>query len=86
MHRAGVPASITMAQGILESSDGNSRLARLGNNHFGIKCKSTWEGKTMRADDDAPNECFRAYNSVEDSYRDHSDFSETTGDIMSYSN
>ena len=74
MHRAGVPASITMAQGILESSDGNSRLARLGNNHFGIKCKSTWEGKTMRADDDAPNECFRAYASAEESYRDHSDF------------
>ncbi len=74
MHRAGVPASITMAQGILESSDGNSRLARLGNNHFGIKCKSTWKGKTMRADDDAPNECFRAYDSPEASYRDHSDF------------
>ncbi|MFT5512884.1 MAG: LysM repeat protein [Bacteroidia bacterium] len=74
MHRAGVPASITMAQGILESSDGNSRLAREGNNHFGIKCKSTWEGKTMRANDDAPNECFRAYNSANDSYKDHSDF------------
>lgn len=74
MHRAGVPASITMAQGILESSDGNSRLAREGNNHFGIKCKSNWEGKSMRADDDAPNECFRAYDSPEDSYRDHSDF------------
>ena len=74
MHRAGVPASITMAQGILESSNGNSRLARLGNNHFGIKCKSTWTGKTMRANDDAPNECFRAYDSPEESYRDHSDF------------
>ena len=74
MHRGGVPASITMAQGILESSDGNSRLARLGNNHFGIKCKSTWKGKTMKADDDAPNECFRAYDSPEESYRDHSDF------------
>jgi LysM repeat protein len=74
MHRAGVPASITMAQGILESSNGNSRLATKGNNHFGIKCKSTWTGKTMRANDDAPNECFRAYNSADDSYKDHSDF------------
>jgi len=74
MHRAGVPASITMAQGILESSNGNSRLSRKGNNHFGIKCKSTWKGKTMRANDDAPNECFRAYDSPEESYRDHSDF------------
>lgn len=74
MHRAGVPASITMAQGILESSNGNSRLARKGNNHFGIKCKSTWKGKTMRANDDAPNECFRAYDSPEESFRDHSDF------------
>ncbi|MFT4522755.1 MAG: LysM repeat protein [Bacteroidia bacterium] len=74
MHRAGVPASITLAQGILESSDGNSRLASEGNNHFGIKCKSDWKGSTMRADDDAPNECFRAYNSALESYRDHSDF------------
>ena len=74
MNRAGVPASITMAQGILESSNGNSRLSRKGNNHFGIKCKSTWKGKTMRANDDAPNECFRAYDSPEESYRDHSDF------------
>lgn len=74
MHRSGVPASITLAQGSLESSNGNSRLARKGNNHFGIKCKSTWKGKTIRADDDAPNECFRAYNSALESYRDHSDF------------
>jgi len=74
MQRAGVPASITMAQGILESSDGNSRLARLGNNHFGIKCKSDWKGKSMLADDDAPDECFRAYNSPEESYKDHSQF------------
>ncbi len=74
MHRAGVPASITMAQGILESSDGNSRLARLANNHFGIKCKSTWTGKTIQADDDAPDECFRAYETADDSYKDHSDF------------
>jgi len=74
MQRAGVPASITMAQGILESSDGNSRLARLGNNHFGIKCKSDWKGKSMLADDDAPDECFRAYDSPEESYKDHSQF------------
>ncbi|MBI1306453.1 MAG: LysM peptidoglycan-binding domain-containing protein [Bacteroidetes bacterium] len=74
MYRSGVPASITLAQGMLESSYGNSRLAREGNNHFGIKCKGDWNGKTIRADDDAPNECFRAYNSALESYRDHSDF------------
>ena len=74
MHRSGVPASITLAQGILESSSGNSRLARTANNHFGIKCKGGWTGETIYADDDAPNECFRAYPSVLESYRDHSDF------------
>jgi len=74
MHRSGVPASITLAQGLLESSNGNSRLARKANNHFGIKCKSTWKGKTIKADDDAPNECFRAYDSALESYKDHSDF------------
>lgn len=74
MHRSGVPASITLAQGILESSSGNSRLAKYANNHFGIKCKGNWEGDVIYANDDAPNECFRAYKSVEDSYRDHSDF------------
>lgn len=74
MHRSGVPASITMAQGILESSNGNSRLAREGNNHFGIKCKSDWTGPTIFADDDAPNECFRAYPSALESYMDHSHF------------
>lgn len=74
MHRSGVPASITMAQGILESSNGNSRLAREGNNHFGIKCKSDWTGPTIYADDDAPNECFRAYPSALESYMDHSHF------------
>lgn len=74
MHRSGVPASITLAQGILESSDGNSRLATKGNNHFGIKCKSDWTGKTIYADDDAPNECFRAYDNALESFRDHSDF------------
>lgn len=74
MHRSGVPASITLSQGILESSNGNSRLAMQGNNHFGIKCKSDWTGKTIYADDDAPNECFRAYENVLESYRDHSNF------------
>ena len=74
MHRSGVPASITLAQGMLESSYGNSRLATKGNNHFGIKCKGDWTGNTIYADDDAPNECFRAYNSALESYRDHSDF------------
>lgn len=74
MHNYGIPASITMAQGILESSSGNSRLAREGNNHFGIKCKSDWTGKTIYADDDAPNECFRAYDTPLESFKDHSDF------------
>ena len=74
MYRSGVPASITLAQGLLESGAGASRLATEGNNHFGIKCHRTWKGKTMRADDDAPNECFRVYESAEESFRDHSDF------------
>lgn len=74
MKRSGVPASITLAQGLLESSSGNSRLAREANNHFGIKCKKGWTGRTMNEDDDEAQECFRAYDSPEDSYRDHSDF------------
>lgn len=74
MYRSGVPASITLAQGILESSSGNSRLATYANNHFGIKCKGNWDGEVIYADDDAPNECFRAYGSVQESYMDHSDF------------
>lgn len=74
MIRSGVPASITLAQGMLESGNGLSRLATQGNNHFGIKCHKGWEGKTMYHDDDAKGECFRVYKSVADSYKDHSDF------------
>lgn len=69
----GIPASITLAQGILESSYGNSYLARNGNNHFGIKCHD-WTGATIHKDDDAKNECFRKYNDAKESYRDHSLF------------
>ena len=69
-----IPASITLAQGILESGSGNSRLAQKANNHFGIKCHKGWTGKTFYMDDDAKDECFRKYNKVEDSYRDHSLF------------
>ncbi|HQV78358.1 MAG TPA: LysM peptidoglycan-binding domain-containing protein [Chitinophagales bacterium] len=74
MNRTGVPASITLAQGIHESGFGKSYLAQNTNNHFGIKCKKEWTGKTFKYTDDAPNECFRVYNNVEESYRDHSDF------------
>jgi LysM repeat protein len=77
MHISGVPASITLAQGILESGDGNSPLAVYGKNHFGIKCHSGWTGKTMHLDDDEKNECFRKYNDVYDSYKDHSEFLKT---------
>lgn len=70
----GIPASITLAQGLLESAAGRSTLAREGNNHFGIKCHKGWEGKSMLRDDDAPGECFRVYGSAAESYRDHSLF------------
>lgn len=73
MHRSGVPASITLAQGILESRSGRSPLATEGNNHFGIKCHG-WTGRTMNVDDDALGECFRVYDSPEESFADHSDF------------
>ena len=74
MYRSGVPASITLAQGMLESRCGLSELASKGNNHFGIKCHSDWKGKTMKADDDRKAECFRVYDSADESFRDHSDF------------
>ena len=74
MNRSGIPASIKMAQACLESSNGNSVLSVKSNNHFGIKCKSTWTGKSVRHDDDEKNECFRKYNSVEESYIDHTNF------------
>ena len=70
----GIPASITLAQGLLESAAGRSRLASKGNNHFGIKCHKEWKGKTMLRDDDARDECFRVYSSVEESFADHSRF------------
>ena len=74
MKRSGIPASVTLAQGILETESGNSELVKKSNNHFGIKCKSNWTGESVSHTDDAPNECFRKYNSAEESYRDHSDF------------
>jgi LysM repeat protein len=74
MKRMGVPAAITLAQGLLETQSGNSDLLKASNNHFGIKCKSTWTAETVSHDDDAPGECFRKYKSAEDSYRDHSNF------------
>lgn len=74
MLESGVPASITLAQGILESGDGNSPLARYANNHFGIKCHSGWDGPSFIQDDDAKNECFRKYPTVYESYKDHAEF------------
>jgi hypothetical protein len=69
-----IPASVTLAQGILESANGNSRLAVEANNHFGIKCHENWAGETFTMDDDAKNECFRKYKSAEQSFEDHSMF------------
>ena len=74
MRQYNIPASITLAQGILESGNGESKLATEGKNHFGIKCHSNWNGKTIIEDDDEKGECFRKYPSVADSYRDHSLF------------
>jgi LysM repeat protein len=74
MIRTGIPASITLAQGLLETGYGQSELAVNANNHFGIKCKTEWTGEKVYHDDDAKGECFRKYASVEDSYKDHSEF------------
>lgn len=74
MKTKGVPASIILAQGLLESDNGNSKLAIKANNHFGIKCHNTWSGSTIYMDDDMRNECFRKYSNPETSYKDHSDF------------
>jgi LysM repeat protein len=73
MIRSGIPASITLAQGCLESDNGNSTLATRGNNHFGIKCHG-WKGKRIIHDDDRKNECFRKYKSPRESFSDHTDF------------
>ncbi|MEO8793958.1 MAG: glucosaminidase domain-containing protein [Daejeonella sp.] len=74
MNKSGIPASITLAQGLLESGNGNSSLAREANNHFGIKCNSEWRGKTILRDDDRVDDCFRVYNNAEESFRDHTEF------------
>jgi LysM repeat protein len=77
MQRSGVPASIKLAQGILETEAGRSDLVQRSNNHFGIKCKTTWTGEKVFHDDDERGECFRKYASSEDSWKDHSDFLRT---------
>ena len=74
MHTSKIPASITLAQGILESGSGISELASKSNNHFGIKCHSKWQGERVYHDDDEKGECFRKYKFVENSYKDHSAF------------
>lgn len=74
MERYHIPASITLAQGLLESGAGQGTLARKSNNHFGIKCGGDWSGKSVKHDDDARDECFRVYKNAADSYRDHSKF------------
>jgi LysM repeat protein len=77
MKRTGIPAAITLAQGIHETEAGTSELVKRSNNHFGIKCKDDWTGETVRHDDDARGECFRKYAAPEESFRDHSDFLRT---------
>lgn len=74
MNKVGIPASITLAQGILESGSGSSRLAIEANNHFGIKCTPDWKGRSIKHDDDQKDDCFRVYQSAEESFRDHSEF------------
>ncbi len=74
MRRTGIPASITLAQGMIESDYGRSTLALDANNHFGIKCHSDWVGPKVYHNDDSRNECFRKYSKAEDSFYDHSQF------------
>ncbi|TCC94971.1 glucosaminidase domain-containing protein [Pedobacter hiemivivus] len=74
MNKNGIPASITLAQGIIESGSGNSSLAKYANNHFGIKCTSDWKGKGYYKDDDKVDDCFRVYKDARESYKDHSEF------------
>src|ERR1700712_3530301 len=74
MNLYGIPASITLAQGLFESGNGNSELARVANNHFGIKASASWTGKVYYKNDDQPNDAFRVYKIAEDSFRDHSEF------------
>jgi len=90
MQLSGIPASITLAQAIIETNGGTSRLAREGNNHFGIKCKSYWKGETFYQPDDDRDangklipSCFRVYDSVMDSYRDHTEFLMTSSNYRS---
>ena len=78
MQRTGIPASIKLAQGIHETSAGTSELVKKSNNHFGLKCKSEWTGRTVKHTDDAPNECFRKYEDSRDSYKDQSDYLKKT--------
>ena len=86
MKRTGIPASITLAQGIHETEAGTSDLVKKSNNHFGIKCKDNWTGKSVSHDDDARGECFRKYEAPEESYRDHSDFLRTRSNYASLFN
>ena len=79
MKKYKIPASIILAQGMVESASGSSNLALKSNNHFGIKCHQEWRGKKVYHDDDEKNECFRKYNSPVDSYKDHSEFLTTRG-------
>lgn len=77
MQKHKIPASIIIAQGMLETSYGNSSLAKIANNHFGIKCGDSWNGTFIRHDDDQTQECFRVYSSVKESYLDHGQFIKT---------
>jgi LysM repeat protein len=86
MKRTGIPAAITLAQGIHETEAGTSVLVKKSNNHFGIKCKDNWTGESVSHDDDARGECFRKYAVPEESYRDHSDFLRTRPNYASLFN